>query len=81
VVECVVVKLLSHYEQHNCIMKKYILIALPLLSLVACDYLPASGNKNIIKLSKDTEHYSDDMIPADTEPDFSKTFGEAEVSE
>gem|GEM_PF-3160804 len=53
-------------------MKKYIWFSL--LLLVACDYLPAGGNKNIIKLSKDVEHYSDDMIPADIEPNFSQSY-------
>jgi len=51
-------------------MKKYILLVFSLISIVACDYLPAGGNKNIIKLSKDVEHYSDDMTPSDTEPNF-----------
>jgi len=54
-------------------MKKCILLAVALSSLVACDYLPAGGNKNIIKKTKETEHYLDDMTPADTEPDFSRT--------
>jgi len=54
-------------------MKKYVLLVFSLISIVACDYLPAGGNKNIIKLSKDVEHYSDDMIPSDTEPDFSQS--------
>ncbi|NAW51008.1 hypothetical protein GNY06_06365 [Elizabethkingia argentiflava] len=50
-------------------MKKYILSAVIIMSLASCN-LPQGGNKNRVKITDEVQRYSDDMIPAQKEPQF-----------
>lgn len=51
-------------------MKKYIITAIAVLSIVACKKPPVGGNKNIVKKTDEAVSYRDNLEPSEEEPDF-----------